>query len=126
MNIQIRQPLLFIDDDLERARRIHLFLGDDFDYQWVNTYDAACQAFVDRQWSMIMLDHDLEDPKDRDGQNLADKIVFLQAEFGYFSNTNFLVHSSNTVGAGRMYKILDRPDLDLVAPIIVPFQMFAV
>lgn len=119
--ISIKPPILFIDDDPQRVVKMNGLTREGV--VWVKTFDNVVKELVKPRWSMIMLDHDLEDKYDRDGQKLAEIIVELQRHSDFFSNTTFLIHSVNSVGARQMHGILDRPDLDLNAPAIVPFDM---
>lgn len=123
MQIKIRQPVLFVDDDDHRCKMLEKMIGSDF--VWAQTAPEAMIKLTEQQWATVMLDHDLEDDK-HDGCSLCDHIVLEQArnENELFGHTNFIIHSVNSVGANKMHRILDRPELDLAPPSLIPFTQF--
>lgn len=94
--------ILFLDDSKERHAQFQRNHGnDEIVTAW--NYAEACAALLARVFDVVYLDHDLEDPQGKTGEDVAKFLVALPREQ---HPQLAVIHSFNAHGRYRMDAVL--------------------
>lgn len=94
--------ILFLDDSKERHDRFRMnHIGQDITPAW--NYADACAALVADVFDVAYLDHDLEDPQGKTGEDVAKFIAALPIDR---RPRRVVIHSFNAYGRYRMGAVL--------------------